>query len=150
MTTIERMKKERDRLLQEAKEIDKAIAIMNRFKEKDAPAAKIEKPHNRSTTKGGGAVVLACAKELLIKTGRPLTREEILAHLPTKGYTRKDINVKNFSSYLSPHICGEGRGKANSTYWWKDRPRPEKEEWKGTLESLVDGRNTFLSQKKGV
>ena len=125
MSTLERMLKERDRLLNEAKEIDKAIALMNKFKDtSEKPTKKIQIKNNH-TTKGGAAATLQCAKDALIKYGRPVTKQEILDLLPNKGYTTRDINLNNFSSYLHPHICGEGRGKKNCTYWYSDRPRPE-------------------------
>lgn len=137
MSTLERMLKERDRLLAEAKKIDDAIQVLKSFQNDSIPAPQKVKKERASRNSGIVQALRESFKDAIITHGRPVTREEVLQFLPKRGYAKTDIDNKQFSSYAYEYFSGEGiRGKRNTTYWFKDQPRPEKAEWKQELEKL--------------
>lgn len=137
MSALDRMIKERDRLLSEANKLTSAIDLIGKFKE-TSPIKEIAKPKAPAFRQTGMGVALkACAQEAIIHHGRPVTKEEILAFLPRKGFMLSQVKPKDFMTHLYPKFSGEGKGKRNSGIWYSDRPRPEKEEWKQELEKVV-------------
>ena len=139
MSTLDRMIKERNRLLAEAAKIDDAIKLINSFKDGDSSSSqKIKKVKGtRSTNMGLYAAVKECAKEAILKHGRPVTKEEILELLPNYGFSLNQVNMDHFPQMLYPKFCGQGAGVRNATIWYKGKPRPEAEERKKELQKVI-------------
>lgn len=138
MTTLERMIRERDRLRAEAGEIDKAIKIMEKYKEPDkrTTPTKILGEKRRANRIGISPALKECVHRALIRHGRPVTKDEIFEFLPLLGFSKGDFRPEEFSTLVHPEYKGEGKGKRNPTIWYGDRPRPQLEEWKKSLTEI--------------
>ena len=137
MSALDRMTKERDRLLSEASKLTSAIDLINKFKEVEAPEKKVAKTRKRSPRNGLSSATKEAVRLAIGKYGRPVTPDEILEFVTVKGFTKQDVENSRLSKLIYPDFCGEGGGKALTTIWYKNKPRPEKEAWKQELEKIV-------------
>ena len=138
MTALERMTKERDRLLAEANELTKAIELIEKFKEKGAIATPREIPLRKK--RGGEGLRRAlhqCAEEAISIYDRPVSREEVLSFLPAKGFTREQAIERGVMKCLGDRFKAEGTGAgSNGKIWYRDRLRPIMDEWKQELSKV--------------
>lgn len=137
MSILGRMVAERNKLLAEAKELDKAIALINKFKstEQNVEPKKIA-TKNQKTTKGAIPALHVCVQEAILKYGRPVSREEIFQFLPSKGFTTKDFDPGKLAKYLWPKYVLSIPKDRKSGFWPAGKPIPEPSEWQETLKQV--------------
>lgn len=137
MTTIERMREHRKKLLAEVQELDSALAVMERFKAEPATVKpRIVKPAERRGQAGRGKALKNACRDAIIKHGRPVTHDEVLEEVKKYGFTINQWDA-SCGSNIFPEFSGAGRGVKPQTIWYKGRPRPEPEEWQKQLKEAL-------------